>query len=357
MSQPALHQFTESISFGDATSDHVFLLRKWLRELGFESNIYAEHFVDDLGGKVLPASSYRRTSDQKHVIYHHATGADVVDRLLAIGLPIVLIYHNITPPEFFAQSNPSLINMLMRGREQLVEMAPKTAIALGMSAYNEQELLETGFKHTAVVPIVLDPVDYAIPIDATLATKIEQQGDNLLFVGRIVPNKRQEDLVKLLAYLRRIRPKVHLTLLGSAHFRNYDRWLREFIAGEGLDDAVTITGHVSQAEMITYYRSSDLLVCMSEHEGFGKSLIESMYFDLPIMAYDSSAVPMTLGGSGIVFHEKNFEALAEIAAMILEDQTLRQSLIAGQRQRLQSFLEPNVRKEFIDILRQLGYAV
>ena len=352
-----LHQFSESISRGDATSAHVFLLRRWLRELGFESEIYAEHFGDDLIGEVKAATSFKRTAGQTHLIYHHATGADVVNRLLNIGLPLILIYHNITPPEFFAQSNPALAKQLIRGREQLVEMAPQTALALGMSHFNERELIETGFNPTGVVPIVLNPAEYDVPINQALAERIKSQGDNLLFVGRITPNKRQEDLVKLLYYLRRIRPKTHLTLIGSSHYRGFDRWLREFIHNEGLDDAVTITGHVSQQDMVTYFRSADLFVCMSEHEGFGKFLIECMHFDLPIMAYDSSAVPLTLGGSGMLFHEKNFEALAELADMILSDSDLRQKILIGQRARLQTFLEPTVKQQFVEYLRQLEIVI
>lgn len=354
MPKPTLHQFSESISRGDATSDHVFLLRSWLRELGFESQIYSNFFAEDLEGEVLPASSYRPNSAETHLIYHHAAGATIVDQLIASQRKIVLIYHNITPPEFFASSNPALAKNLRLGRSQLDAMRPHTALALGASHYSEQELLERGFGPTGVLPIVLDQSLYAHETNAVLAEQIASRGPNLLFVGRIAPNKRQEDVVKLLYFLRRIRPNAHLTFVGSSKLRGYRVWLDEFIANEYLEDAVTITGHVSMQDMVTYYRCADLFVSMSEHEGFGKPLVESMNHDLPVLAYAATAVPLTLGDSGMLFTEKNFEALAELADLLIEQSPLRQSVIASQRTRLQAFLTPAVKTQFVAYLTGLG---
>ncbi|HFC12628.1 MAG TPA: glycosyltransferase [Anaerolineae bacterium] len=348
-----LNQFSESIARGDATSDHVFLLRRWLRELGYQSDIYALHFADDLVDEVLPMRGFRPNSHETHLIYHHAVGADIVDLLVATGLPLVVVYHNITPPEFFANSNPALTRSLVRGREQLHLLAQNAALGLGASHYNELELIEYGFKQTGVLPIVLDPDFYAHETNPVLAEKLAQNGPNLLFVGRISPNKRQEDLVKLLYFYRRIRPNAHLTLVGSSHLRGYRVWLDEFIANEELEDAVTITGHVTLQDMVTYFRSADLFVSMSEHEGFGKFLIESMYFDLPVLAYAAAAVPLTMGDSGVLFHEKNYEALAEIADLLIHDNTLRQKIISKERQRLNTFLASTVKRQFADYLSHL----
>ncbi len=108
-----------------------------------------------------------------------------------------------------------------------------------------------------------------------------------------------------------------------------------------------ITGHVTHRDMITYYRRADVYVSMSEHEGFGKPLIESMYCGLPVLAYASSAVPDTLGGAGVLFHHKDYEALAELVVLLLEDDDLRRRVIERQFARVQSFLEPRVRQQFV----------
>ena len=350
-----LHQFCDSVSPGDATSDHLFLIQRWLQAWGFHSEIYAEHIPTPLKQRVRPYSLYRPTSAEKHIIYHHASGSDILPSLLDVGLPFILIYHNITPPNFFDNSQPSITEALLRGRKQLAELPPYTALALGDSDYNAHELQETGFQQTGVLPIVLDPLAYQHPVNPVLAQKLAQNGPNLLFIGRIAPNKRQEDLVKLLYYVRRIRPNTHLHLVGSSLFPSYTNWLHQFIAYHKLEQHVQIVGHVSMSDMVTYYQSADLFISMSEHEGFGKPLIESMYFDLPVLAYNSTAVPYTLGGSGVLFHQKEYELLAELTVILLEDQALRQKLIAGQRDRLADFLVNKIQQRCKEYLQTLHY--
>ena len=354
MSKKILHQFVESIAVGDATSDHVFLLRDWLREAGFVSEIYTMHCIDEkLTGETTPYTSYRPTMPNELIIFHHAIGSDVLDYIIDQAYPIILIYHNVTPPEFFATTNPALTRQLVRGLEQLKRAKPLTRLALSDSAFSEGELQAQGFPNTGVLPIVLDERPYTIPINQTLQNQLQQRGPMLLFVGRLAPNKKQEDLIKLLYFYRRIQPDAHLVLVGSLHGKEYVTWLQAFAEKLGVADAVTMTGHVSQQDMVTYYKTADLFVSMSEHEGFGKPLIESMYLGLPVMGYGVTAVPHTLGSAGILFHQKDFEALAELTDILIQDTTLRTNIIAKQKQHVQIFLEPYVRNQWQGYLDQL----
>src|SRR5262249_30873453 len=148
---------------------------------------------------------------------------------------------------------------------------------------------------TGVLPISLDPARYALPPNPELRARFEPGGPLLLFVGRLVPNKRQEDLIKLLYFYRRIEPAARLLLAGDPWGPAYAQWLRELAAYLGLQEAVLFAGHISQADLVTYYGLADLYVSMSEHEGFGKPLIESMYLGLPVLAYGATAVRGTLG--------------------------------------------------------------
>jgi len=354
MSERVLHQFTEGAYIGDAVSDQAFLIQRWLRELGFVSELYAERIQPELAGRVLPAGEYRPRSVETCVIHHHAVGSIVAGRLMEIGLPQILIYHNITPPEFFEQTNPALADSLKRGRQQLAQMRPLVLLGLGASIYSEGELILLGYAPTGVLPIVLDESSYSILSNDELVRRCDNGRPLLLFVGRFMPNKRQEDLIKLLYYLRRARPDARLVLVGNTDNREYVDWQRALARDLGVEAAVAFTGHVSHQDMITYYRAADLYVSMSEHEGFGKPLIESMYCGLPVLAYASSAVPDTLGGAGILFHRKDYEALAELVGLLLEDDDLRGRVVERQFARVQSFLEPRVREQFVSYLQQLG---
>jgi glycosyltransferase involved in cell wall biosynthesis len=353
MGQKILHQFSESAIAGDAITDQALLIRHWLRNSGHQSEIFTEHCQPEMEKEVRPVSSYRRQRGEDVLIYHHAIGADVADRLLQLEIPTILIYHNITPPGFFSQTDPALSRQLSVGRTQLLALRKQTLLALGDSDFNELELKEAGYSNTGVLPIVLDPLKYEADPDPGVMARFADGRRNLLFLGRLAPNKKQEDLMKLLYYYRRIEPDARLILVGSGQLSNYTNWLHDFAFTLDLEDSVVFTGHVSQAEMIAYYQIADLYVSMSEHEGFGKPLIESMYFDLPVLAYSSTAVPFTLGNAGVIFRYKHYEALAEVVDILMKDKGIRRSVILAQLRRVQDYLEPQVKKRFNRFLKSL----
>ena len=354
MKKRVLHQFLVDVSTGDATSDHAFLIRSWLRDMGFESEIYSPEYAEELEAEVHRFTPGALAS-QELVIYHHTIGSVSLDKLISRRIPLLLIYHNITPAKYFISTDPVLAGQLIKGREQLSDILPLTRLALGASGYSEEELKQIGYENTGVLPIVLKEAAYDIPVDGALQARIQDGGPTLLFVGRVAPNKCQEDLVKLLYYVRQVLPRARLILVGSLKAESYVRWLKDFIDKNGLTDAVTLTGHVTQQEMVTYYRSADLFVSMSEHEGFGKPLIESMYQGLPVLAYSAAAVPSTMGDAGVLFTRKEFEPLSEMVRILYEDQEIRQKLIITQTRRAQDFLEANVRMQFRKYLEQLDH--
>lgn len=341
-----LHQFIIGASPGDAITDEAFVIQRWLKEKGFESEIYAESIHPSLFGRVKPYDRYRPSSPGELVILHHCIGSDLVDYLLQRNLRFWLIYHNITPPSFFWAADPALAVQTQRGREQLQRLRERTVLALGDSLFNEAELRELGFVHTGVLPIVLDTSQYDLEPNSSLISRYRDAGPKLLFVGRLVPNKKQEDLIKLLYFYRRIEPSARLFLVGAPGASTYPEWLRELANELGLSEAVIFTGLVSQRDLVTYYRLADIYISMSEHEGFGKPLIEAMYMGVPVLAYAASAVPETMGGAGILFHAKEYEALAELVDLILKDGDLKARIIARQRKRAEEFLEPAVRRKW-----------
>ncbi len=352
MTRSVLHQIIIGATVGDAITDQAFLLRRWLREMGLASEIFAEHIHPALEKEVRPAVTYRPGPGER-LVFHHSIGSPVVERLLALPVQLIVIYHNITPPEFFAAVHPGLAQEMEEGRKQLEALRSHTVLALADSPYNELDLRAAGFPQTGVLPITLDESRYNLPSNPGLLALFQDGGPRLLFVGRAVPNKKQEDLIKLLYFYRRIEPTARLILAGEGWLPAYDRWLRDLAHDLGLDDAVIFTGHVSQQDLVTYYRLADVYVSMSEHEGFGKPLIESMYFDVPVVAYKAAAVPYTLGGAGVLVRHKDYEAIAELIHLICTDPALRERLLAGQRRRVQDFLEPHVKKQWQEILANL----
>lgn len=354
MNRGPLHQFLTGATAGDAITAQALLIQRWLREAGYESEIYAWHLHDSMAAAVRPMSAYRRARGETRGIYHHSIGSDVPEFLAGRDLGLILIYHNITPPEFFENSDPLRAYMARQGIEQLQTLRPLTELALADSQFNERDLLAAGFGQTAVLPICLQAERYQEPTNGDLLDSLAGPGPKLLFVGRMAPNKRQEDLVKLLFFLRRIHPQARLLLVGDRWEMGYDRWVEQLAADLDVANALELAGKLSHEDMLTYFRAADLYISMSEHEGFGVPLIESMLLGLPVLAYGTTAVPETMGGAGIVFYRKEFEHLAELAGLLYEDESLRRRIIEGQHLRVRQFLEPQVRRQFLDYMERIG---
>jgi glycosyltransferase involved in cell wall biosynthesis len=240
-----------------------------------------------------------------------------------------------------------------QGETQLLALKDKTDLALADSGYNERQLREAGYTETGVLPIALAKNAYQHPDNDKIVSHFADKRPLLLFVGRFAPNKKQEDLVKLLYYLRRSQPDAHLALVGDRWIVDYDTFVASLAADLGVEEGLTITGKVSQPDLVTYYRTADFYVSMSEHEGFGKPIIESMHLGLPVLAYGAEGVLDTMGPTGVRFHAKKYAHLAELINLLLDDQALRQRLAKRQEEHVQQFYEPHVAATFRAYLEQL----
>ncbi|MDJ0753727.1 MAG: glycosyltransferase family 4 protein [Ardenticatenaceae bacterium] len=356
-SKTELHQILAGATVHDAVSDHAFLIQQWLREWGFKSEIYASTRDESVINRVLSISQFKPKNAEASVIYHHSIGSDIVDDLKRWQAKTILVYHNITPPDFFTRNDPDLAIFTQRGINQLKELPAITTKALPVSEYNRLELMPYGFKDMVVFPLPFKPHAFNLSESQPIMDKmVNEKGDRplLLFVGRLAPNKRQEDLIKLLHAYHQINPKAQLALIGRPIFPNYANWLKNLLSLYELEGSVLMPGLVSQAELAAYYQTADLYVSMSEHEGVGKPFLESMFFGLPILAYSASGTPYTIQNAGVLFSEKRFAELAELVELMISDQPFRERQIARQKKRLDDFMEENVKRQFKKILQELG---
>ena len=174
-----------------------------------------------------------------------------------------------------------------------------------------------------------------------------------MFTGRVVPNKCPQDIIAAFYYYKKyIQPKYRLFLVGRYDWSNlYKEQLEKYVRKLELDD-VYFTGHVRFDEILAYYHIADVFICMSEHEGFCVPLVEAMFFDVPIIAFDSSAIGDTLGGSGLLLQDKSPQVVAEAVSMVIENKKLREQILEGQRQRLKDFEHEKIKKRFLEIIQK-----
>jgi glycosyltransferase involved in cell wall biosynthesis len=268
------------------------------------------------------------------------------------------VYHNITPAEFFEPYRPEYVPALRQGREDLAKLAPLFPISCGDSTYNALELKERGFDSPTVVPIPVEARKWNFMPDATLMSELQDGRTNILFVGRLAPNKKQDDLVKAFNQYLNFDPDARLILIGKAEEGDrYAEHLQDLIESLQLHDSVILPGSISDAELEAYYRTAHLFWSMSEHEGFCVPLIEAMWFDVPVLAFKSSAVPETMGHGGILFSDKDdLHQLAALAHVMITDRELRAKIIRAQREQRLTFLPDRVRKPLFEIVSRLQAA-
>ena len=211
-------------------------------------------------------------------------------------------------------------------------------LALGDSAFNTEELVAAGFPRTGVLPVGPSFTHLETTAAGTMADAFDDGWTNILFVGRMIPNKKIDDLIRIFhAYKTRCNPRSRLLLVGSyGGFDLYFAMLQQLVARLRVPD-VFFMGHVSNEELSAFYDVADLFLCASEHEGFCVPLVEAMAADVPILAYAAGAVPETLGGAGLLFAPKDLEVAAEMLGMLVYDRALRAQVLAGQRRRLADF--------------------
>jgi glycosyltransferase involved in cell wall biosynthesis len=350
----AINQFLPNLEYGDAISNHAIWIRDELRQGGFRSEIYVR-FIDVRVAHQCHVFKPEALHASDGAIYHHSIGTELTPHLVAFRGPKCLVYHNITPAEFFQPYRPEFAAILAQGREDLHRLAAYFPISCGDSAYNALELADAGFQEPGVLPIAVNPDKWSISPDPQLMDVLHDGRTNLLFVGRFAPNKKQDDLIVAFSHYLALDPDARLILVGKPEEQDpYVAHLRQVVASLGLDDSVLFTGSITDAQLAAYYRTAHLFWSMSEHEGFCVPLIEAMWFNVPVLAFKSSAVPETLGDAALMFTAKNdLAAVAALARCIIEDQALRQKLIRGQADRRLSFLPGNVSLRLTEIVKQI----
>lgn len=351
-----IYQIVEGLVYGDAVGNDIISLKYSLDSMGYANEIYANS-IDSRVTKGIAKLLKKIPKIQQNdiILYHLAVGTSLNYKFQNMNGRKVLIYHNITPPYFFSGYNATTQKDCAEGLIQVKDLADKVEYCIADSEYNKQDLINMGFKcKIYVIPILIKYEDYRNKPNAKIINKYNDGKPNILFTGRIAPNKKQEDIISSFYYYKKfINKEARLFLVGSFHgMEKYKTRLEKYIMCLNLED-VYITGHVKFDEILAYYNIADIFVSMSEHEGFCVPLVEAMYFSIPIIAYDSSAVGETLGDSSFILDNKDPKVVAESIDIILKNKNLKDIIINNQRIRLQAFDNKKITEQFKKVIQEI----
>ena len=343
-----VHQVLATLGYGDAIGHEVLGIQRVLHGAGYESEIFVE--TADRRLEHLTAD-YREMvgaiSPEDVLIHHFSIGSRASRTAYALPGRMALVYHNITPPEYFIGVHKDLVKLCFRGRRELTAYTSRCELALGDSEYNRQELEALGFANTGVLPVVPDFTHLDLEPNTMTSESFDDGWTNIMFVGRVIPNKKFEDVIRAFhVYRTRHNPRARLLLVGSyGGFEKYLTMLHALVARLGTPD-VHFLGHVSNEELTALYEIADLFLCASEHEGFCVPLIESFYKRVPVLAFAATAVPATMDGGGVLYETKDPFEVARVMAAILDDADVEDAIVASQDAALDRLL----RKDFAGTL-------
>ncbi|MGL4985587.1 MAG: glycosyltransferase family 4 protein [Treponemataceae bacterium] len=348
-----IYQVAYIISNGDAVSNHLLNIDNLLKEQGFTTKILT--VLSDSLLQSRREDLYKAKINRDDVVlFHFASGTKVVDWFLDLPCKKGFIYHNITPPHFLRGYSFINYRRTLVGLNQLKMLCQKSDFSIGVSQFNCDELIAQGVKSQNVFlcPIIINYAEYMLePAKNILAQFENSTGANILFTGRISPNKKIEDCIKTFYYYKNFVDKnARLFLVGSNRLTKYYAQLQGLVSYLKLSDVI-FTGHIPFDEIIAYYKLADVFLCMSEHEGFCVPLMEAMYFKVPVIAYKSCAVPETLAESGVLLETKDFTAASDAIKKIVYDKNYTRQILDNQQKRLEYFSFDNTRRIFLDHLK------
>ena len=333
-----IHQFVPMLHRYDAVGEHTRAVRDRLVADGITSRIYSELPDPATVDETRPYRSYEEDAEAGDIlIYQFATQSAMASWLAERPEPVVLNYHSVTPPRFFAPWNNGIAQLQVTTLAELAMLAPRAALGVAVSHFDEDELGGAGCTRTTVIPVANLAVPPTAPDPVVLANleairderrRRTPPGSSWLSVGRLAPNKGHHETVAALFVARRTGdPGAHLTVVGSPSEPAYATALHRYVATLGLEDAVDFVTGIDDASLAAHYRASDVLVMLSDHEGFGVPLVEALGYGLPVVAFDAGAVREVVGDAGVILKRKHPRAVARAVADLLSDTAEQQRLV------------------------------
>ena len=342
-----LIQIVDGYRKGDGISNVAAAFDEFLKKAHYETFIYSRQLeLEDLESDLFVGDTI--------VLYHFARLMDPLIKNLKCNK--VLIFHNITEPELLAGTDEEERMRCAIGLYDAAKTAGYFDLSVAFSEYSRKCLLSLGWQaeNIFVLPISVRLDHFSMEPSKEILKKYKGDSVNILFTGRIWPNKKQEDIIAAFAAYKELYHKnARLLLVGSISKGNYYPSLCAYAEKLGVAGDIIFSGHVTFEDYLAYYHVADMYLCMSEHEGFCIPLVEAMYFEVPIIAYASTAVPDTLAGCGILLDSKDPETVAKAINEIMVNRDYRKAVVDRQNIRLQQLMPEVLEERYIQLLKEI----
>lgn len=350
-----IHQFATSLSYGDAISDEMLEIQKALRNKGYKSEIFIRFYDSRMAKFIRDFKKYKKFSSPGNVvIFHFSIGSPVSKMFFRIPDKKIMIYHNITPYKFFLGYHRILTRECYKGRLEIKLFADKVDLALGDSEFNRRELEKVGYPRTGVLPLLLNLSRFDQKENHVIRSIFSNGKWTILFVGRIIPNKKFEDVIKIFYFYKKyFNQNSQLILAGD--YRGTERYfaaLQDLVDRLKLKD-VHFLGHIEFSELISFFKLANVYMSMSEHEGFGVPILEAFYNRVPVVAFAAGAVEETMNNGGLLLHKKNLFKTAAVLDKLNRDEIFRREVVSSQEEALKKYDRDNVTRILLEHIERI----
>ena len=344
-------QLVAGYAGGDAISQEARIFRDILRKAGMQSDIFVppERVAADMQSDCRPLSEYN-PAESKAVILHYSTQSDVNALFAASTGRKILRYHNITPSDWYAGYDDAVAAELSAARAGLAEVVKEADSCWPVSGYNAGELQSLSPRDSRVLPLMFNPDEFQAGERAEPHPEFGGGLSNWLFVGRIAPHKRVEELIEAFAWYQTLNPLSRLIVVGSAaSCPNYYAMLRLLASRLELPN-VCFTGFVTNADRYRIYKAADIFVSASRHEGYCLPLVEAMALDVPVIARNIGGMPEAMDGAGVLFDGLSARELALLVDRVVRDDEARAEVLASQQKRMVAISTRRLSDELLELL-------
>jgi len=353
-----IHQVLATFANGEAVSNEALMIQKLLIKAGHISNIYALNIDDQVNGQVNKIVAHRNHLNRAdHIIYHFFIGSPVMQQIIMLTKPnLIMRHHESASANYFSFFLPDLKTIMNVGRLKIRKNLHYFANILADSEFNKKYLIALGYPEDQIkiIPTLIDFDLYNRQGNAAMKLKMSDGKINILFAGRLTPNNCHMDLIKTVYYYGKMyNQNCRLIIAGSKQFPSYSELLANLILELGMGDSIYFTGPVKFDELLSIYQSANVFLSMSENEGFCVPVLESMHFNIPVIAYRSSTVAETVGEGGMLLDDKDFRVAAACINRVVTDSELTGQIIASQKKNLEKYKSEKVYNDLCNYIDEL----
>jgi glycosyltransferase involved in cell wall biosynthesis len=194
----------------------------------------------------------------------------------------------------------------------------------------------------------VSPVFFEKESTENLRLKYNLKANFILSVGTHEPRKNQLSLLKAIN-----AEKLDIQVVFVGKHTSYTKKMLRYISKNKMAGQVKVLNDISEKDLSGLYRLASLSVYISFFEGFGLPVIEAMASGCPVITSNVSCLPETAGGAAILCTPNDLDELGKHIKSILENETLRNELIAKGKVRAKLFHPKHYSKKMISLYNEI----